>query len=1098
MGWIGVLKRCCGFAALVTSVIFTACGGGGTSLGGSGTGSGSNAANSPDFSLSTSPSSVTLAPTASETLQVGYSPLNGFSGGVQVAASGLPVGVTLQPGSPFAIAAAGTFVTINVGSSTASGTYPIQLQATSGSLSHSATFTLAVTSGTATAVSFPPSRSGFLPLGQNPFAAVFDPVHKIVFASLPWLDAVDVVSTTTNQLIATIPIPGPEGLDLTLDDSELLVGTTTNQFFTVDTRRLAVVARTTLPVQNPQGSSVYLQPQWPVVTANGTILIVATGDFPVGVFQWNPVLGTLTPRPDASVGNSTRAARSTDGSKVLLWDWFGGGASIYDARTDTFTRFQNALLGYLQGYTIFPVAGAVNPTGTEVAVGTYGPVIVTDGSGNLMKELDVGGCFGLQYTVDGKYLLILSSSGVSFEILTVDATTFNLIGTAPAYASYPLGVTSVFPWSPNLYPAISLTVDDTGLVYGAADHGLSIDNSKNFQNLGSGTGNAIIASMSPMEGALNSAVNASISIHTGGVVGTPTVYVGSQPATNVSAPQSFQVQFTVPPSNTPGVETIQVQQAGGVTSDFPLLFSYGSSLVPQPQQAVPPTGGATVDLFGYGLGVDLSSFSTSVFIGGQSAPVTSHSEGVAVSYSYPFPIQHLQVTAPAGSPGPADILVATPVGAATFAKGIDYLQNFQEVTSTDIFSSLTYDSSRNRLYLAAGDHVDVFNLGTNSFLPSLSLPTTKGSKKATGLTVTPDNSKLLVSNQTDGSIGVIDLNNPSNTIAVSIPFTPLVPDPNCSQGPGQIAVSDAGKAYAIIIESGIDSCPSIGVVELDVPSLTARHISEGANPVGYIYTGNVVASRNGKAMAINNGWNIYLLDTSTDSWRSRPLDSNANLYDVAVPADGDLAVLRTTTYGIGTGFPLGESYRDRYIGVDSNMNVIASLVTPEYSQNTGGGNRNPGMQVNDSGSLIYAVQNQEIDLFDVHHGDQRERILLPKGVQIGNSNLTQTAIDETGARFFAITQSGVCVITLDSVPLSIGSVNPSIGSSAGGIQLTIRGSGFVSGANVAFGNVAVAATVVDSNTLQVITPPMTQGAIQIIVQNGNGQTYTLDDAYTAN
>src|ERR1019366_9584715 len=100
------------------------------------------------------------------------------------------------------------------------------------------------------------------------------------------------------------------------------------------------------------------------------------------------------------------------------------------------------------------------------------------------------------------------------------------------------------------------------------------------------------------------------SIHTGAVIGTPTVYVSSQPATNVSAPQTYQVQFAVPPSNAPSVETVEMQQAGGVTSDFPLLFSYGSSLVPQPQQAVPPAGGATVDLFGYGLGVDLSSFST--------------------------------------------------------------------------------------------------------------------------------------------------------------------------------------------------------------------------------------------------------------------------------------------------------------------------------------------------------------------------------------------------------------------------------------------------------------------------------------------------------
>ncbi len=53
-------------------------------------------------------------------------------------------------------------------------------------------------------------------------------------------------------------------------------------------------------------------------------------------------------------------------------------------------------------------------------------------------------------------------------------------------------------------------------------------------------------------------------------------------------------------------------------------------------------------------------------------------------------------------------------------------------------------------------------------------------------------------------------------------------------------------------------------------------------------------------MAFNDGWTIYLLDPATDSWSSRLLDSNENLYDVAVASDGGLAVLRTTSYAIGS------------------------------------------------------------------------------------------------------------------------------------------------------------------------------------------------------
>jgi hypothetical protein len=181
------------------------------------------------------------------------------------------------------------------------------------------------------------------------------------------------------------------------------------------------------------------------------------------------------------------------------------------------------------------------------------------------------------------------------------------------------------------------------------------------------------------------------------------------------------------------------------------------------------------------------------------------------------------------------------------------------------------------------------------------------------------------------------------------------------------------------------------------------------------------------------------------------------------------------------------------------MNVTASLIGSELEQYSSG-SYSPGMQLHDSGSLIYAVQNQEIDIYDVHHGDERERVLLPedRAAEIGIEVLTETAIDETGSRIFLITKSGVTVITLDSVPLSLGAVSPSSGSSGGGVQLTIQGSGFESGVTVTVGGAAAATTFVNSTTLQVTTPSTDSGGLPIAIQNPDGQTYSLDDAYTAN
>lgn len=1076
------------------------CGSGGSSTEGVGGGSSTAA----DFTLNVNPAALELAPGASETLGISYTPVGSFAGTVELNASEMPTGVTLSPSTPVDITPTGTFVTIDLSPSIEVGTYSVNFQGTSGPLTHSADLTLDVS----TAIeSFPAGGSSFLPLGQQPFAAVFDPVHKQVFASLPWLDVVEVISTASHQLIKSISVPSPKGLDLTVDDSQVLVGSDTNQFYAIDTSQLAVVSKTTVPPVMNSGTREFIQPQWPLATANGTILIIGTGDFPVGVFQWNPSAQTLTPRPDSGVGNVARASRDADGSKILFYDPGDGGESIYDAATNTFIQLPSLDPSYL-----FPVGGAINPAGTQVAIDFGGgPVMVTDANGNILQELDLGGSFGVRYSMDGRYLLSVSDVGPSFEVVTMDATTFNLVGTAPAYSSSSYGATVVYPWNPDLSPEIPLAVDDAGFVYGAADHGIAIDNSEAFQALDANANVPVSVQTNPFEGVLGAATGVSVRIGIGAVASSPapTVYVGPQQATNVTVSQPFSMQFTVPASNVPGPDTLQIQQSGGVTTYLPLAFSYGPTMVPEATQDVPPSGGVTADLWGYGLGIDLTNPSIVTAVGGQSAPVTFSTVGInppgAGGNAYPFPIQHLQIQVPQGKPGSsADAVVATPVGAATLPGAIHYLKGATVVPTSDSLTALAYDSERQRLYLSAGDHVDVLDLQSNSFIAPIPLPSLHGERLAAGITLTPDDSHLIVANEADGSIAVVDPDNPSNAVAVNVPYPPSPPAAQCTEGPGQIVATDTGAAYANTVMGGIDSCPSPpGVVELDIAGLTAQLITytiDPTNPIAYVPADALVSARSGSSIAVTDRNNLYVLDAASNTWSSRQLDSNSNLYDFALSADGSLTVLRTISYGEGImGFPLGEPYRDRYIGVGDSMDVTASLISSELEQYFSGA-YSPGMQLHDSGSLIYAMQNDEIDVYDVHHGDERERILLPEGraAETGTEILTQTAIDETGSRIFLITKSGVSVITLDSVPLSLGTVTPSSGSSGGGVQLTLRGSGFEPGVMVNVGGTAASTTFVDSTTLQVSTPSSSPGGLEISIQNPDGQAYTLDDSYTAN
>ena len=102
---------------------------------------------SPDFSLSATPSTQSVVSGGSTTYTVTVTPSGGFSGSVTFSASGLPSGASASF-SPLTVSGSGsTTMTVTTASGTPTGTYPLTITGSSGTLSHSATVNLMVTSG---------------------------------------------------------------------------------------------------------------------------------------------------------------------------------------------------------------------------------------------------------------------------------------------------------------------------------------------------------------------------------------------------------------------------------------------------------------------------------------------------------------------------------------------------------------------------------------------------------------------------------------------------------------------------------------------------------------------------------------------------------------------------------------------------------------------------------------------------------------------------------------------------------------------------------------------------------------------------------------
>ncbi len=148
-----------------------------------------------------------------------------------------------------------------------------------------------------------------------------------------------------------------------------------------------------------------------------------------------------------------------------------------------------------------------------------------------------------------------------------------------------------------------------------------------------------------------------------------------------------------------------------------------------------------------------------------------------------------------------------------------------------------------------------------------------------------------------------------------------------------------------------------------------------------------------------------------------------------------------------------------------------------------------------------------VDILDAHSGVPRMRIFLLQQFMTDIDGLHGGFLttDENGQRLFATTStdgspqnSGITVVKLAKVPLGIGTLAPAAGDAAGGASITLRGSGFESGVTVPIGGKNAVTTFKDANTLTFVVPAPPSGSQQVQLKNPDGETVSLDAAFTAN
>jgi hypothetical protein len=923
---------------------------------------------------------------------------------------------------------------------------------------------------------YPGNRTALIRTGDTPSSAVYDSLHNLVFASEPDLGLVDAISISNAKIVARIPVPGVEAVGLSADNTTILASTNLQQVAWIDTALMQVTKWQMLPqVNDPVSGLQFWTPfnpycilpnfangidfpaytQNPYLLANGKVLFEALeGGFSPVVMEWDPVANTAVLRRDLPAGGFVLA--NTTGTEVL----FASGPTFYDSATDS-VRSSSAIRPAL--------LAAGNPAGTQFALFEGPGLVFIDNQFNIVGQvsLTVTGPLaqqptGLVYSPDGTRLYMAAPGAVPI-ITTIDTTNFSIVGTAPGYSN-------VTPDSASATES-PLTADGTGIVIGSGLGGIVFDDSTDlytFTQNDETTAGFSTPSEGPVQG------GTVVTVSTGIPTVTPDVWFGSQLATAENASGVPQVEATTPPAGAAGVVDVKIIEPTGVMVMVPQGFTYGSvSLLTAPLAAA-PTGGVTADIYGFGFSAESGATTQQVTIGTGSAKVLAATQLLGI------PVQDLTISIPPGSPGPADIVVKSATGTATYPNGFRYLSSLTDYSSTDTFLAVLYDSARQQLYLNAGDHLDVFSLVSNSFGTPITPPSLGGTRQLQGMALTPGGSQLIVGNYSDDSVAIIDPDSPTTAKAVQI--APPA-DPGFVQvAPLAVATTSKGTAF---VDTGTTSGSTGGGGAIYELNLSNLQVTLRNDIPGFVQVSGEPMSQTGDGTEVflavpdNSGGNIMAWFAATDSWQLHNVGGEFELFydDVAAASDGNVFAVNNA--------PVSEFSFPMF--VNSQLSQISQLGIESLFAAV----NQPGMALHNSGALLYSSTDLGVDIIDVAHGALAERILLNEQDAFLSGSL---AIDGTGQRVFVLTNAGLTIIELDAVPLSIGSLTPSSGTS--GTMIQVRGSGFQSGTSAGFNGTSVSTKFLDGDTLQITVPNMGAGPVAVTLSNPDGTSYELDGAFS--
>ena len=968
-----------------------------TACGGSGGGGASSPHGLPDFSLAVTPANQSLNAGSQASVSVSATAINGFSSQIAVQVSGLPVGVTVSPSSLTLAPEAPQQVTFTARADAISLNATVTFTGGSGLFIHTAQLSLAV-NGVPSDV---PLLTRYRRTDTTTEYSAWLNQHWILyhaatghyFMTDPSSNQIQVIDPVSQQRIATIPVPGAFGIDDTPDHRTIYVGTQLGDVYSVDPFSMTVTHRY---IGSEIGPTGYLTSSVQVL-ADGRLALVGVYngiDGANSVAVWNPSDNSLTVygqyggqggEPCGFPTNFGGFSRTVDRTHILLGT-FGTAMCELDPSTGTYVLSaggQNSTVMFL------------TPDGRYIILPSYSPVGAAVLDAHTLVTV-------AQFPTMGD-----TGSDAAF-VISPDSQTLYIPSQSLIYA-YNIASGRLVGWLPNLYvpptsggigfgpafgPNLQAT-DGTGIFAGPMEEGIGfVDLSVlNTGAVGSGF----------VDGELNVATGPSSGGTTtqwrapGVLAPLSYMYFGLNQATAISYDSSSEIiQATSPPGNAGPVDIYTFVADGGLQV-LPEAFSYGPTILEATPNMSTAEGGGTGYIYGYGFGPTNSTTVPSglqVTVNGVATQVTAFS-----GYAYPvdpapFPLQSIAYVIPPGVNGAAvDVTVTTSAGNARTAGALTYMGPIQQFPLPGAaLAQGIYDPHRNVYYFTEATQVRVFSRSLGQWQAPIPISPPPGTtENLWGIALSPDGSKLAVSDATAGAIYVLDPANPGSVrtfiVGSNYPFL---------TNPCGLAISDVGMVYYWVYVLGqgggadqffkLDT--NTGAIHdygVDVPGL-------GLND---LYLRDAITSDNSRVFLGLYGL-LAALDTATDQIYSAPDGFGCCYGNYELALSADQSHLTATDFIYDTALN-GESY---YALNDREWLNVSAVY---------------GAKLSPDSRLLFQPTSNGIDVLDGRLGNLRTRISLPVALSPNYDALATDTSDNVLIAITGMRGDGIAIIDLTSI-----------------------------------------------------------------------------------